>query len=395
MESILKVNNVTKMFGGLSALNKINLEAQENQIVGVIGPNGAGKTTLFNCLTGLYHPTSGQIYFDQKSVAPQLSEVKKKLVRNLATVFQILSLAWALVFWLYYQPDNYHQVELVVFTIGLLISRGFVGRSLKNFQVWAWGVAFMFLGTDISLAFSLLFKTSSLGSIFESGVPMAVLALPWSVITIPFSLYMAWQLFSQKARELYGFKVGPDAICRFGIARTYQNIRLFHNLSVLDNVKIGAHIRLKSTLFASLFRTSSQKKEEDEIEKDAINLLQFVGLEHRIFDLAGALAYGEQRLLEVARAMASNPKLILLDEPAAGMNPQESTQLIDLIRKIKERGITIAIIEHDMKVMMKLADDIYVLDHGEMIAHGTPKEIQDNPQVIQAYLGGSMAYAET
>jgi branched-chain amino acid transport system ATP-binding protein len=135
--------------------------------------------------------------------------------------------------------------------------------------------------------------------------------------------------------------------------------------------------------------------EEDRIEKDAIELLRFVGLEHRIFDLSGALAYGEQRRLEIARALSSNPSLILLDEPAAGMNPQESSQLIELVRKIRERGITIAIIEHDMKVMMKLADIIYVLDHGELIAHGTPNEIQNNPRVIQAYLGGSMAYAET
>ncbi len=395
MDPILKVNNVTKLFGGLSALSKINMEAEENQIVGIIGPNGAGKTTLFNCLTGLYHPTSGQIYFKEKSIAPQLSEDKGKLIRNCATIFQILSFFWAFLFWMNYQAETYFKVELVVFTLFLLIGRLYIGRGLKNFQIWAWGVTFVFLGTDLSLAVSYLVKTASLGYILESRIPLAIIALPWGIVAIVFSLYMAWQLFSRKVRELYGFKVGADAICKFGIARTYQNIRLFHSLSVLDNVKIGSHIRLKSGLLGTILRSPSFKKEEDQIEKDAIELLRFVGLEHRIFDLAGALAYGEQRRLEIARAMASHPKLILLDEPAAGMNPQESTALIDLVGKIRDMGTTIAIIEHDMKVMMKLADIIYVLDHGELIAHGTPNEIQNNPQVIQAYLGGSMAYAET
>ncbi len=395
MDPILKVADVTKLFGGLSALNKISLEAEENQIVGIIGPNGAGKTTLFNCLTGLYHPTSGQIYFDKKSIAPQLSDVKAKLIQKLAVVFQVLSLVWALLFVAYSLVDTYYPVEWVTLTVFLLIGRLYIGKGLKSLQVWAWGITFVFLGADIYFAITLLSETTSLGGILGTGFPLAVIALPWSVVAIPFSLYLAWQLFNGQVRELFGFKVGADAICRFGIARTYQNIRLFMSLSVLDNVKIGAHIRLTTGIPGNLFRTPTQKREEDEIEKDALELLKFVGLESQIFDLAGSLAYGEQRRLEIARAMASKPKMILLDEPAAGMNPQESSQLIGLVRRIKDKGTTIAIIEHDMKVMMKLADVIYVLDHGELIAHGTPKEIQDNPQVIQAYLGGSMAYAET
>ena len=395
MDPILKVTNVTKLFGGLSALSRINIEADENQIVGIIGPNGAGKTTLFNCLTGLYYPTSGQIYFKDKSIVPQLSDIKARLIRKLAAIFQVLSLFWAFLFWIHYLETTYFKVELAVLTIFLLIGRLFIGRGLKRFQIWAWGVTFVFLAADISLALSYLFNATSLGTVLESGFPLAIIALPWSVIALVFSLYMAWQLFVRKSREIFGFKVGADAICKYGIARTYQNIRLFHSLSVLDNVKIGSHIRLKAGLFGTLFRTPSQKAEEDQIEKEAIELLRFVGLEKRIFDLAGSLAYGEQRRLEIARAMASKPKLILLDEPAAGMNPQESTRLINLIRKIRDMGVTIAIIEHDMKVMMRLADVIYVLDHGELIAYGTPNEIQNNPQVIQAYLGGSMAYAET
>lgn len=395
MDPILKINNLTKLFGGLSALKKINMVAEDNQIVGIIGPNGAGKTTLFNCLTGLYYPTSGQIHFRDRSIVPELSEAKAKHIKTLALVFQILTILWAVLFWAYYFPGTFFKVELFVLTLFLLISRLFIGKGLKRFQLWAWGITFVFLGADVGLGVSYLMKATSIGTIPGTGFPAVILGIPWAIVVIPYSFYFAWQLFSRKSRDHFGFQVGADAICRFGIARTYQNIRLFHSLSVLDNIKIGSHIRLKSGLGAVLFRTPTQKAEEDQIEKDAVNWLRFVRLEHRAFDLAHSLAYGEQRRLEIARALASHPKMVLLDEPAAGMNPRESEELIGLIRKIRDLGITIVIIEHDMKVMMRLADVIYVLDHGELIAEGTPQEIQNNPTVIQAYLGGSMAYAET
>jgi branched-chain amino acid transport system ATP-binding protein len=148
-------------------------------------------------------------------------------------------------------------------------------------------------------------------------------------------------------------------------------------------------------VYATLFRTRSQREEEKKIEVEALEHLRFVGLEHRAFDLSGTLAYGEQRRLELARALASHPRLLLLDEPAAGMNPQESSQLMRLIRKIRDQGITVLIIEHDMKVMMNLADHIYALDHGVLIAHGTPDEIRADPRVIEAYLGRGSADAKT
>lgn len=395
MTSILNVAKLSKNFGGLVALQNIDIKADEGQIVGVIGPNGAGKTTFFNCLTGLYHPTGGQITFDESPIIPQLSAAKKKLIQTSAIFFFFLGVLQVPLFWSYYLPNTYYKVELGLLAIFLLGIRWVVSRGIRQYEIWAWGVVFVYLLADLYFSIWWLTHLSEIGVVGGTTIPLSFFAVPWSVMAIPFSLYFFWHMMKKDGRQLYGFRVGPDQICAMGMARTFQNIRLFLSLSVLDNVKIGAHIRLKASLLATLLRTGGQKKEEADAEQQAMERLSFVGLEHRAFDLAGALAYGEQRRLEIARALASNPKLLLLDEPAAGMNPQESTQLMQLIRKICESGITIVIIEHDMKVMMNLADIIYVLDYGELIAHGTPDAIRENPEVIKAYLGGSMAYAES
>lgn len=173
-----------------------------------------------------------------------------------------------------------------------------------------------------------------------------------------------------------------------GISRTYQVINLFKKMTVMENVLVGMHSRLKGGFWPSLLRLDIQKKEEKAAREKAVELLRFVGLEDRAFEQAGSLSYGDQRLLEIVRGLASNPKLLLLDEPAAGMNSKENDELLVLLKKIAARGVAILIIEHDMKLMMNLCDYIYVLYYGKKLAEGAPAEIQKNPEVIAAYLGG-------
>ena len=183
--------------------------------------------------------------------------------------------------------------------------------------------------------------------------------------------------------------MNPRDIVKKGISRTFQNIRLFSDMRVIENVLVGAHIKTKYDFFSSIFRTKKFKNEEDEITYNALKVLQEVGLYDRRDDYASNLPYGDQRKLEIARAIATGARLILLDEPAAGMNPQESHELMEFIRLLKKQGYTVLMIEHDMSVVMNISDRIYVIDHGKPIAEGLPEEIAKNQKVIDVYLGGS------
>ena len=275
-ENVLHIENVTMQFGGVVAVNNLNLDINQGEIVALIGPNGAGKTTAFNCVTGVYEPTNGKIDF-----------------------------------------------------LGETIVENFPHGKMKK----------IYAGENLGMYSKVVSHT-------------------------------------------------PDVITYKGIARTFQNIRLFSKLSVFENVLIAKHMRAKQNFFSAALHLN--RAEEKRMRDESMALLEEQGLDKYKDDVAGSLPYGLQRRLEIARALATDPKLLLLDEPAAGMNPQETLELAAFISELLDKyKLSIFLVEHHMDLVMNISDRIYVLDFGKLIAQGVPAEIQSNEKVIDAYLGVS------
>ena len=340
--SILDVRGLTLKFGGLTAVNDVSFSVTKGQIFSIIGPNGAGKTTVFNAITGVYSPTSGEILFSGKDVRRPygLRVVAGTLATAIATGIGLLLASNAESLW------------------DASINANYIYQ-----QDFPWGTAF-------TSAITYLRDTES----FYTVLPFLI-----GLLTGAAGFFTVW----------YRARRTPDLITCNGIARTFQNIRLFADMSVMENVLVGMHSKIRTGVIASAFRLPRFYRDKQRACARAQELLEFVELDHVALGRASNFSYGHQRRLEIARALATKPKLLLLDEPAAGMNPSESADLMELIRKIRDRGVSVLLIEHDMKVVMGVSDRIAVLDYGNKIAEGTPEEIRRNPKVMEAYLGAS------
>ena len=343
--TILEVRDVTMRFGGLVANERVSRSVHGGEIFAVIGPNGAGKTTLFNAITGIYEATEGQILFDGK-------EIRREWSRRTSYRAIGIGLATAVVAVFAYNATDLWQGAIV--------------EKYVYAKPFPWGEAMATLVTTMRAAG------------FWS---------TWGIAVLAFVLgRLGYGAIWHSQRRT------PDLVSRAGIARTFQNIRLFAEMNLVENVLVGMDQHCTCGYWACLLRTPRFWREQAAMRVRAFEFLKFVELADAAGSLASSLPYGHQRRLEIARALATEPKLILLDEPAAGMNPAESADLMRLIRRIRDRGVTVVLIEHDMKVVMGISDRIVVLQHGKKIAEGTPEEIRTNPVCIAAYLGTEVVH---
>lgn len=391
MDTILSLENVTVRFGGLTAVDGVDLQVERGSIDSVIGPNGAGKTTLFNTITGIYDPSSGEIHLEGK---PLRRPITARLV-GLATLIGLATGIGAALATI--DVDRLWRVAIKNNHDRQAADRPFTWRAAwRDSRRYLHGEPFVermgsqrwkvvtsdgtrTLSTHASRDAAELAAVSDLHApeVRQDRRRQALWAFIWGGIVGATGLIATW----------YRARRTPDHITRQGIARTFQNIRLFRQMSVLENVLTGMDRQLALNIWQMALRTPGLRREEAQASDKARQLLDFVGLGGREADLARNLPYGDQRRLEIARALATDPRLILLDEPAAGMNPAESADLMRLIQKIRARGVTVLLIEHHMQVVMGISDRVSVLDYGKKIAAGTPAEVRANPAVIAAYLG--------